>query len=313
MKDTLLGSIYLSLAASIWGGMYVVVKVVVSVIPPLELVWMRYLIAITALVMIGLMTKQSWRIHKRDLLLIIAIGVIGNTISIVTQEIGTKLSSAQMGAIITSATPAFMVLFARLLLKERINLKKGISICLATMGVIIIVGNSHIDMSSQLGGISLLVAALTWALMSVLIKRVPSSYSQIVVTTYSILVAIVILTPFVLGRLHEIKIHQLTHPTIWGGLLYLGVISTASGFLLWNRGLQILNASSGGLFFFFQPVVGTFLGWLLLGENLGLTFWLGSILIFIGVLLAIRENESRLLKKQEYPELLSIEKANSNM
>lgn len=65
---------------------------------------------------------------------------------------------------------------------------------------------------------------------------------------------------------------QLTHPTIWGGLLYLGVVSTAVAFLLWNRGLQMLNASSGGIFFFFQPVVGTLLGWLILGENIGVTF-----------------------------------------
>ncbi|WP_028403028.1 DMT family transporter [Ectobacillus panaciterrae] len=291
MKNTWLGSIYLALAASIWGGMYVVVKIVVSIIPPLELVWMRYLVAIIALLIIGLMTRQSWRIHRRDLLLIIAIGVIGNTISIVTQEIGTKLSSAQMGAIITSSTPAFMVIFARLLLKERLNVKKGLSVCLATMGVLLIVGKGHMDISNQLGGISLLVAALTWALMSVLIKRVPSNYSQIVVTTYSILVAIVMLTPFVLGRLHEINIYQLTHPTIWGGVLYLGVVSTAGGFLLWNRGLQMLNASSGGLFFFFQPLVGTLLGWLILGENIGVTFWIGSILILSGVLLVIQETK----------------------
>lgn len=46
MKNTLFGSIYLALAASIWGGMYVVVKVVVAVIPPLELVWLRYAVAL---------------------------------------------------------------------------------------------------------------------------------------------------------------------------------------------------------------------------------------------------------------------------
>ncbi|GAA3313493.1 hypothetical protein GCM10020331_003750 [Ectobacillus funiculus] len=112
MKSNWLGSIYLALAASIWGGMYVVVKVVVSVIPPLELVWMRYVVALVALLVIGLITRQKkWRIHKRDFLLIIAIGVIGNAISIVAQETGTMLSSAQMGAIITSSTPAFMVIF----------------------------------------------------------------------------------------------------------------------------------------------------------------------------------------------------------
>ncbi|GIO85641.1 membrane protein [Paenibacillus faecis] len=290
MKNTLLGSIYLALAASIWGGMYVVVKVVVSVVPPLELVWIRYLVAMAALITVGLITRQNWRIHKRDFLIIIAIGVIGNTISIVTQEMGTMHSSAQMGAIITSSTPAFMVIFARLLLKERLTLKKGLSIGLATIGVLFIVGVGGMNLSMKLGGIWLLIAALTWALMSVLVKLVPNQYSQITVTTYSILVALIVLTPFVLPRLHEIDASQLAHPTIWGGFLYLGIASTAGGFLLWNRGLQLLNASSGGLFFFFQPVVGTLLGWLVLGENIGVTFWFGSTLIFIGVLLAIKED-----------------------
>ncbi|MDQ0926389.1 drug/metabolite transporter (DMT)-like permease [Bacillus atrophaeus] len=54
MKNTLLGSIYSALAASVWGGMYVVVEVVVSFIPPLELVWMRYLVAIIALLIMVL-------------------------------------------------------------------------------------------------------------------------------------------------------------------------------------------------------------------------------------------------------------------
>ncbi|MFP7471413.1 DMT family transporter [Niallia taxi] len=291
MKNTLLGSLYLILASSIWGGMYVVVKVVVAVIPPLELVWMRYMVAILALLLIGLLTKQKWRIEKRYILLIIAIGIIGNTISIVAQETGTMLSTAQMGAIITSSTPAFMVIFARFILKERLTIKKAISVCLATVGVVLIVGIGNMSVSNTLGGVSLVIAALTWALMSVLVKRVPSDYSQIVVTTYATLVALVLLTPFVLPRLSAINFSELTHPTIWGGLLYLGVISTAGGFLLWNRGLQMLNASSGGIYFFFQPVVGTLLGWLLLGERIGIMFWIGSFLILIGVLFVIREDK----------------------
>lgn len=289
MKKTLLGSLYLSLAASIWGGMYVVVKVVVDTVPPLELVWLRYMIAIIALVIIGTITKQTWRIDKRDWLLIFMIGFIGNTISIVAQEIGTMLSTAQMGAIITATTPAFMVVFARFILKEKITLKKAVSIILATFGVYMIVGSARIDSSHQLGGVALLIAALTWSLMSVLIKRVPERYSQIVVTSYGTLVAIIVLTPLAIPRLLKLDFHVMLEPSILGGLLYLGVISTACGFLLWNRGLQMLNAASGGLFFFFQPIVGTFLGWLLLGEQIGVSFWIGTILIFSGVLLVIRE------------------------
>lgn len=289
MRNLIIGAIFLSLAASIWGAMYVVVKVVVEVVPPLELVWMRYLIAVIALGIIGIMMRQSWKIAKKDWLIIFLVGLIGNTISIVTQEMGTMLSTAQMGAIITATTPAFMVVFARLILKESITLKKCLSIALATIGVGIVVGNGQIDVAQQLGGLYLLLAALTWALMSVFVKKVPSHYSQIVVTTYTSMIAVMLLTPFVLPRLKNLDLASVLQPTISGGLLYLGIISTAGGFLLWNKGLQLMNASSGGLFFFFQPIVGTFLGWLLLGETIGLSFWIGSLLIFSGVFIVIRD------------------------
>lgn len=289
MRNLIIGAIFLSLAASIWGAMYVVVKVVVEVVPPLELVWMRYLIAVIALGIIGIMMRQSWKIAKKDWLIIFLVGLIGNTISIVTQEMGTMLSTAQMGAIITATTPAFMVVFARLILKENITLKKCLSIALATIGVGIVVGNGQIDVTQQLGGLYLLLAALTWALMSVFVKKVPSHYSQIVVTTYTSMIAVMLLTPFVLPRLKNLDLASVLQPTISGGLLYLGIISTAGGFLLWNKGLQLMNASSGGLFFFFQPIVGTFLGWLLLGETIGLSFWIGSLLIFSGVFSVIRD------------------------
>ena len=289
MNNKILGALFLSLAASIWGAMYVVVKVVVEVIPPMELVWMRYVIAVITLAIIGLCMKQSWRIAKKDWLIIFLVGLFGNTISIVTQEMGTMLSTAQMGAIITSTTPAFMVLFARLILKEKITIKKCLSIVLATIGVGIIVGNGQIDITQQLGGFYLLIAALTWALMSVLVKKIPTQYSQIVITTYSSMVAVILLTPLVLPRLNKLDLSSVLQPTISGGLLYLGIVSTAGGFFLWNKGLQLMNASSGGLFFFFQPIVGTFLGWLLLGETIGITFWLGTILIFSGVFIVIKD------------------------
>ncbi len=291
MKKSLLGSLFLILASSIWGGMYVVVKLLVAVIPPLELVWLRYLIALVALVIIGLISKQKWRIKKNHLLIILLIAVIGYVISIVAQETGTMLSTAQMGAIITATTPAFMVVFASLILKERLTVKKAISVLLATVGVITIVGIGRIEFSSMIGGLTLVLAALTWALMSVLIKLLPSHYSQIVVTTYATLIAVVVLTPVVLPTLHELDFHIFKDPVILGGLLYLGVISTSIAFLLWNRGLHLLNASSGGVFFFFQPVVGALLGWFILGETISFTFWIGCLFILVGVMLVLKDKD----------------------
>jgi drug/metabolite transporter (DMT)-like permease len=55
---------------------------------------------------------------------------------------------------------------------------------------------------------------------------------------------------------------------------------------LWNRSLALLEAGLVSLLFFAQPVVGVSLGALLLGERLGPAFWLGSVLIGAGLILA---------------------------
>jgi len=285
-----LGSICLATAATIWGGMYVVSKVVLTVISPLELVWLRYVVALITLIVVGIVTRQSWHIRRQDFPIILAIGVIGYDISIWTQFVGTKLSSAQMGAMITSATPAFMVIFARLILKETITLRKGLSTFIAMIGVLCIVGIGDIGEANQLGGAVLGIAALSWALMSVLIKRIPGGYSQLVVTTYAIFIATVLITPFVFLQIDQAQIQALSQPAIWSGVLYLGIVATAAAFFLWNKGLQMVTAASGGLYFFFQPIAGTLLAWLFLGEQVGITFWIGAILILSGVFLAVKES-----------------------
>lgn len=284
-----LGPIYLTLAASIWGGVYVVSKVVLEVLPALELVWIRYLVALVTLGLFGWVTGVSWKIPRKTVPLIAAVGIVGYFLSIWAQFAGTHLSSAQMGSVITSATPAFMVIFARLLLHEKINARKAISLCLATAGVLFIVGVGDVGDSFRLGGLVLAIAAVTWALMSVLVKKVPADLSMVVVTTYAILAATVAMTPLAVSQMEVGHFTLLLQPKIWGGILYIGTLSTAGAFYFWNKGLQLMDAGSGGLYFFFQPLVGTLCGWFFLGEQVGLSFWIGSAMIIAGVILVIRE------------------------
>ncbi|MGA9467603.1 MAG: DMT family transporter [Exiguobacterium marinum] len=68
------------------------------------------------------------------------VDVIGYVASISFQFIGTKLSNAHTGSFVTAATPDFVVLFARILLKERLTPVKNGALGLATVGVLIVVG-----------------------------------------------------------------------------------------------------------------------------------------------------------------------------
>ncbi|WP_367333462.1 DMT family transporter [Limosilactobacillus sp.] len=284
-----IGSILLSLAASIWGGMFVVVKNIVTTIPPVELVWCRYVVAVIFLLLFCLIKGIKWHWDWRNGSLLILAGIIGDAISIVTQETGTWLSSAQTGAVITASTPTFMVIFAWLLLHERVTRAKVVSLILATTGVLIIVGVHFTGAHVLTGCLFLIIAALTWALMSVINKMVAPQYDVLEITTAAAIVAIICLTPFVFANWSTTLGHvDFRLFKVWGSLLYLGAISTATAFVMWNRGVQLLNAASSGLFFLFQPIVGTLLGWLLLNEQITWTFVLGSLLIAGSIWYSIR-------------------------
>jgi drug/metabolite transporter (DMT)-like permease len=283
VKQQIWGALCLTLAAAIWGGVYVVSKVVLDVIPPFTLLIMRFAIALVVLGAFVVARKEY--VERRDFPLLMAIAFVGVTISIGAQFLGTKLSTAHMGALITSASPAFIAIFAVWLLKERLNWAQMAGIVLATLGVLIVVGvpDAADTQSSLAGNLILLAAAVSWGLYTVLSKRATTTYSSLAVTTYVALFGLIFTSPVMVWELSVTPVNWGFGWEIWAGVLYIGIISTAGAFYLWNKGFELMQAGSGAGFFFIQPIVGSFLGWLLLNEHLGASFFAGALFIFMGV------------------------------
>jgi len=128
-------------AASIWGGMYVVSKVVLEIIPPFALVSLRLLLGALTLVIV-LLIHGVPKISHKQFLQVLGVGFVGYGISLSLQFLGTKLSTAGNGSLVTSATPAFVLVFAWLLLKETITPRRLIALILATLGVIAVIDRS---------------------------------------------------------------------------------------------------------------------------------------------------------------------------
>ena len=283
---SLQGAFYLSLAACIWGGMYVVSKYALDFVPPLTLLFLRYLTA--GLVFGWVFWRRRLALFpQRQRGLLLQIGAAG-FLSLAAQFIGTRLSSAHMGAVITTLSPLFLSLLAIIWLKEKMTLREGLAGALAFTGVSIVVNLTAAGpggAASGWGNLALLLAALLWGYYSVLVRKVSADYSALQVTAWGIWIAGLFALPFA-GL--EVTSGQpavlLTAPVILS-VLYLGLVSTAVALFCWNKGLALLPSHRAGLFFFFQPVVGSLLGWLVLGEHLTPSFFLGSLLILGAVYL----------------------------
>ena len=284
----LVGPVLLTIAASIWGGMFVVVKSIVNEIPPVELVWLRYVTAVICLLIFSVISRTHWKYNAHDLKLIVLIGLLGNTLSLVTQETGTWLSNAQTGAVITTSTPIFMIIFAWIILHQRLTWAQIGAVIMAAMGVITIVGINTGGANLMLGILSLLVSSCAWALASILIKKLHGTYNALQITLISSGVAVIMLTPWVLTHTGTISsINFASFKTIFC-ILYLGCISTASAFMMWDKGVELLGADNSGMFYLIQPIVGAVLGLLVLGEQISFGFLIGTVLILGSVYVYLR-------------------------
>lgn len=286
-------------AAAIWGGMYVVSKVVLDVIPPFALLTSRLALGFLALWLVIAWRGRSsnllghgFTLNRSQFISAFGVGILGYGISLGFQFVGTKLSTAANGALVTSATPALVLPFAWLLLKEPVTRRRLLAILVASLGVLAVIDPRSADLSSDLflGNLSLLGAALTWALYSVLVRKVSGQGMDLLqATAVFLLGGLPITIPLGIWELSTQGMGQITL-AILGGILFLGIISTAIAMFLWNYAFARLPAAAASLTFFAQPLVGALLGWFFLGEQITALFVLGGVLIGSGILISASES-----------------------
>jgi drug/metabolite transporter (DMT)-like permease len=288
MNKTLVGILCVLGAASIWGGMYVVSKVVLEIIPPFSLVTLRLMLGALTLVIV-LWIRGFPKIPHKQLLQVLGVGLVGYGISLSLQFLGTKLSTAANGSLVTSATPAFVLILAWLLLKEKITPLRLVALFLATLGVIAVIDprSAQLDPDLFLGNVFLIGAAVTWALYSVLVRMATQNLDVIPFSLIAFLGGLPVVMPAGAWELQTHGVGEISLGVV-GGVLFLGIISTALAMVLWNNAFALVDANLASLTFFAQPVVGTVLGWLFLGERITPLFLLGGLLIGLGLVISSR-------------------------
>jgi drug/metabolite transporter (DMT)-like permease len=224
---------------------------------------------------------------------------VGYGVSIGFQFVGTKLSNASNGSLVTSSVPAFILVFAALIMHERITIRRLWALIISTIGVLVVIDLRNSSLSSEMfvGNLYLVGASITWALYSVLIRKVTRDLDTLPVSLVAFLGGFAVSIPAGAWEMSAGGIGQIT-PSVVLGVLYLGVVSTALAMYLWNNAFAILEAGVASLTLFAQPLVGAGLGALLLGEKLSPTFLIGGVLICLGLWLATGEKDLGFLPDQ---------------
>ncbi|RFU62448.1 DMT family transporter [Peribacillus glennii] len=283
---------FLILANLFWAGNYVFGKFVVAEMAPLQMTFLRWLIAIFLLFPIAhIIERPNWKIvwkQWKTLSVMAVLGIAGYNFLLYE---ALRFTTPMNASLVNSINPAIIVLFSSLLLKERISLKNGAGLLISLLGVLLVLTHGHLEQIFHLhfnrGDLLMLLAILVWTFYSI-IGRTIKEAPPISATAVSVMLGLLMLLPFVLSSGLEFPESR----QAIAGMLYIGIFPSVGSFVFWNVALRQIGPSRAGIFLNLIAVFTAILS-LLLGNSITLVQILGGILVFIGVYLTSQ------LKKKE--------------
>lgn len=294
-KSTVLCHIGALIAVSMWGASFVSTKVLtLNGLGPVEIYLYRFLIAYI-LVFIGC-HKKIWANSWSDEFLFLLCGLCGSSIYFIAENnavIYTRVSDVSM---ITTLAPLLTTLLIGAIYKaERPGKWTYISSIIAFLGVGFIVfkdgfssvmGSSQDALSTTVGDLLALLSAFSWAVYSLLLRKLNVTYSAQFITRKTFFYGLITALPFWFLSHEPISpLQTLLKPEVLGNLLYLGVMCSMAAYLLWAWVMGNLGAIKTNNYLYVQPIVTMIFAAILFGKDDPITIvgCIGCVLIIGGL------------------------------
>jgi drug/metabolite transporter (DMT)-like permease len=271
---------------------YSVSRIVLEDIGPVSLAMARLTIGSMILVPWAWRAMAAAKLSREDHWRLALTGVVGFTLAFALGNWGLAHSTASNAALLITVEPASLILLSPLLLGERLSGREGLGAALAILGAAVIVVNGIPGVTQALvphwrGDVILIVSGVAYAAYSLLARPVLLRHPALVVTAYSIFWGAVAMLPLAVLEWAS------GPPPVWtpraiAGTLYLGVVTTALGYAVWNWCLERVETPRVAIFLNIQPLGGALLGVWWLGEQLTAFTVAGGLLILAGLHLTVK-------------------------
>ena len=274
----------------VYATSYVATRVTLGSIPPATLAFARLAIAWTALAPFARPRAAEPSISPGDRRTIAWMGLLGFAVAYAFSHWGIARSTASNAALLIVVEPLVMMLASPIYLGERLSRREAAGAALAVVGTVLVVVNGMPGMTQNLvphwqGDLLLVLAGVAYASYSLLGRRVLERHAPLAVTTRSLMWGAVALLP-VAGLERASGVRPIWTGVAVTGTVYLAVVITALGYVVWNWALARVPAPRAAIFLNVQPIVGALLGIVLLAEPFTVFTVLGGILVVTGLAVA---------------------------
>jgi len=290
MSERRAAYVLLTIMALCFAGTWVAGKVAVRTMPPMTLAAGRFTVASACLwIWVRMRGVVGRGLTRSDLPLVLTMGLTAVAGYNIFFLFGLQHAPASDGAIIVPGlAPALTAILSAAILKERIQRPAAVGFVIALAGMVFVMRpGGPVDSFRLTGDVLFLLAAVCWAVYSIVGKSATQRFGPIDATLYGTVAGTLVLYP--LAVLEKPWRAMAAAPAeAWLGLFYLGTFGTVVAFVCFYEGIRKLGAARASSFILLVPVFGVALTVSMLGETLASSTIAGGVLVLAGLWLVQR-------------------------
>jgi len=292
-KSRALGFAACAVASCFWGCGFFFGKIALEEMNSSFMVLYRFLFAMP--VLLPFLITHRPGLNRREWGLLVVASFLGVPVQFLIQFYALSITTVSHAALMVGTMPVILAVGAAVWAHERMDRVGWMAFAGSTCGAALIAlgGGEQAKGGATLAGDLLVVVSLLIALFWILInKKLVESHSPVVVTTYGLGIGTLMLSVWVPVRYGMPPVAGVSLKA-WLALAGSGVLCTAATTLLWNWGMTQVPASQAGVLLNMEPLIGSLLGVLVLGERLGPSAWVGGGLILASAVTLTTRSKTR--------------------
>ena len=288
--------IYLLLTVSFWAGNFIVGKFASFYeVPPFSLNFYRWFFAwliLAPFTLPELFKKKDYILKNYKLFIILGITSITVFNSIVYYSL--NFTQVISGVLMISTIPVMIMFFSSILKTEKTNIFQLIGVICSFTGVVLIITKANFEILLNLdfnkGDLTMVVAMLSWAIYSALLKKQTYEISQLGLLEIIITFGLLFLIPIYFIE-YQMGFRITLEKPFFLILGYVVLFPGLASFILWIKGISMIGANRSGVFLHLMPILSAVMAIIIFNEKFMFYHILGAIFILTGIILS---NQKRL-------------------
>ena len=280
----------------IWGTTFISTKILLNTFSAIDILFFRFVIG-TVILFIIYPKPLKVRSVKHEISFIFA-GLSGICLYYLLENMALTYTNASNVGIIISIAPFFTAIFTCLFSKEeeKLSIRFFIGFAVALLGIYFINLNGSKLSLNPIGDFLAILAAIVWAIYSLLTRKISHyGYNIILTTRRTFLYGLIFMLPIVSTHIN-LNVYKSMNMQHLFHFLYLGIGASALCFVTWNWAVKTLGTIKSSVYIYTVPVITVFTSAIILKEEITLTVILGTVLTLTG--LVVCENRIRFLRRK---------------